>query len=253
MAPPIDILLPGRRETAVLLLHGLTGTPLEMQVLGQRLAQDGHTVHIPLLPGRGTRPDDMDGLCWDDWMEAALHAYDTLARAHRRVVVGGLSAGGTMALDVALQRDPAALLLYAAVLQVSHRGAYLAPYVWRFIRRWPSPPSDMVEPNELLRCYDPAPVRAMSELLTGISRVRPYLGEIGAPALVAHSLRDTFVPLASAEEIASRLAGPVETMYLDGCGHAITADAKRTELAEASAAFVRRTLAGSMAPETLSA
>ena len=252
MAPPIDILLPGRRESAVLLLHGLTGTPLEMRVLGERLAQDGHTVHIPLLPGRGTRPEDMYDLCWDDWMEAALHAYDTLARAHRRVVVGGLSAGGTMALDIGLQRDPAALLLYSAVLQVSKRGAYLAPYVWRFIRRWPSPKSDMVEPSDALQCYNPAPVRAMSELLTGISRVRPYIGEIGAPALVAHSVRDTLVPLASAEEIASRLAGPVEKLILDGCGHAITADVKRTEVAEASAAFVRRMLVDSQ-PETLSA
>ena len=252
MAPPFDILLPGQRETAVLLLHGLTGTPLEMRALGERLAADGHTVHIPLLPGRGTRPDDMDGLCWDDWMEAALHSYDLLARAHRRVIVGGLSAGGTMALDVALQRSPAALLLYAAVLRVRQRGAYLAPYVWRFIRRWPSPPTDMVEPNDSLRCYDPAPVRAMSELLTGISRVRPYLGRISAPTLVAHSLRDKFVPVESAEEIAAHVAGPVEKLYLDGCGHAITADVKRDEVAEASARFVRRHLE-SARPETLSA
>jgi carboxylesterase len=252
MAPPIDILFPGRRETAVLLLHGLTGTPLEMRALGERLAQDGYTVHIPLLPGRGTRPEDMYDLCWDDWMEAALDSFDTLKRTHHRVVVGGLSAGGTMALDVALQRDVAALLLYAAVLRVKRRGAYLAPYVWRFIRRWPSPPSDMVEPNEALRCYDPAPVRAMSELLTGISRVRPYLREISAPALVAHSRLDSLVPLDSAEEIALRVSGPVERLYLDGCGHAITADAKRSEVAEASAMFLSRHLAAAQ-PETLSA
>ena len=93
MAPPIDILLPGGRDTAVLLFHGLTGTPLEMRALGQELAQDGYTVHIPLLPGRGTRPQDMDDLCWEDWMDAALRAYDTLAREHSAVVVGGLSAG----------------------------------------------------------------------------------------------------------------------------------------------------------------
>ncbi len=251
MAPPIDILLPGRRETAVLLLHGLTGTPLEMQVLGQRLAEEGYTVHVPLLPGRGTRPDDMDGLCWEDWIGAALKAYDVLASAHRRVVVGGLSAGGTMALDVALRRDPSALLLYAAVLSISYRGAYLAPYVWRLIRRWPAPPCDMVEPNEMLRCYDPAPVRAMSELIAGISRVRPRLREIRAPAFIAHSVRDHFVPLSSAQEIAAGLGGPVETLYLDGTGHAITADAKRREVADASATFVRRYL--NAYPQTLSA
>lgn len=243
MTPPIDILLPGRREAAVLLLHGLTGTPLEMGVLGQRLADDGYTVHIPLLPGRGTCPDDMDGLCWEDWMQAALGAYDALAREHRSVVVGGLSAGGTMALDLALRRDPAALLLYAACIAIAHRGAYLAPLVWRWIRRWPSPPNDMVEPNEMLRCYDPAPVRAMSELIRGISRVRPRLERITVPALVAHSVHDGLVPLKSAEEIASRLGGHVERLFIDGSGHAITADAKRDEVAEASRAFLRSCLA----------
>lgn len=243
MAPPIDILLPGQRETAVLLLHGLTGTPLEMQVLGEALADEGYTVHIPLLPGRGTCPDDMDGLCWDDWMQAALHAYDALAGEHHRVVVGGLSAGGTMALDLALRRDPAALLLYAAVLSIAHRGAYLAPYVWRWIRRWPSPPTDMFEPNDLLQCYDPAPVRAMSELIAGIGRVRGQLGRIGVPTLVAHAAQDKFVPLTSAEEIAASLGGPVEKLIIDGSGHALTADVKRIEVAEASRAFLRKHLA----------
>lgn len=242
MAPPIDVLLPGRRDTAVLLLHGLTGTPQEMQMLGEALAADGYTVHIPLLPGRGTCAADMDGLCWEDWMSAALRSYDALARQHGRVVVGGLSAGGTMALDIALRRQPAALLLYAAVLSIARRGAYLAPYVWRWIRRWPSPPTDMVEPTPACPSYDPAPVRAVSELISGIGLVRPHLGAIRTPALVAHSRQDTFVPVTSAQEIAARLSGPVETLYLDGSGHAITADVKWLDVANASRTFLIRYL-----------
>jgi carboxylesterase len=240
MAPPIDILLPGGRDTAVLLFHGLTGTPLEMRSLGEALASDGYTVHIPLLPGRGTRPEDMDRLCWEDWMEAGLRAYDTLAREHRSVVVGGLSAGGTMALDCALRRQPSALLLYAAVLEIAHRGAYLAPYFWRLVRRWPSPPTDMFEPSEDLVCYDPAPVRAMCELINGIKRVRGRLGEIQAPALVAHAVQDRFVPLSCANELETRLSGPVHKLVIDGSGHALTADVRRQEVAAASRTFLRR-------------
>ena len=238
----MEILFPGKRDTAVLLLHGLTGTPLEMRSLGEALAQDGYTVHIPLLPGRGTCPDDMDGLCWEDWMGAALHAYDTLEASHRRVVVGGLSAGGTMTLDLALRRKPAALMLYAAVVSIAHRGAYLAPYVWRWIRRWPAPPSDMFEPNDALQCYDPAPVRAMSELIYGIGRVRGQLSRITSPALVMHAVQDRFVPIASAAEIADGLGGQVETAIIDGSGHAITCDVKREQVANVSRSFLRRHL-----------
>ena len=69
--------------------------------------------------GRGTVPRDMDRLSWDDWMDAAVAAYDALAVGHDAVIVGGLSAGGTMALDLALRRPPRALLLYSAAISAS--------------------------------------------------------------------------------------------------------------------------------------
>jgi esterase/lipase len=80
----------------------------------------------------------------------------------------------------------------------------------------------------------------MSELISGIGRVRGRLGEISAPALVVHSIEDRFVPVSSAGEIASRLAGPVEAMVIHGSGHAITADVKREQVAKTSRSFLRR-------------
>lgn len=233
-----EIRLPGTRPEAVLLLHGLTGTPAELQVLSEGLAGDGFTVHAPLLPGRGTRPCDMDALSWDDWMAAALRAYDELAASHRSVVVGGVSAGGTMALDLALRRRPAALLLYATALAIRERIAYITPYIWRLVRSWPAPKSDCLDPEYRTPCYDPAPLRAVSELIAGIGRVRRRLHEIDAPALVAHALTDRFVPISCSYELERRLRGPIRTLYLDGTGHGITADAKRHEVARASSAFL---------------
>lgn len=230
------------RSSAVLLLHGLTGTPRDMRPIGDALLGDGYTVSIPLLPGRGTCPSDMDRLCWEDWMSYALAAYDDLARSHRDVIVGGLSAGGTMALDIALRRQPSALLLYGTALAIRQRLAYLAPYVWRVVRTWPSPASDLVELNAGGECYDPAPVRAVAELIAGIARVRGRLGEIRSPALVAHAVSDSLVPVACARDLSKRLGGPVQTLFLEGTGHAITVDARRREVAEATLAFLRRTI-----------
>src|SRR5437016_823794 len=118
---------PVRRDAAVLLLHGLTGTPVDMHYMKDALVADGYTVSSPLLPGRGTRPEDMFSLCWEDWMSAALDAYDDLARDHEDVIVGGLSAGATMTLDVALRRKPRAMLLCATARGTGHPSAYLAP------------------------------------------------------------------------------------------------------------------------------
>jgi len=244
-----DIRIAGSRREAVLLLHGLTGVPNELHVLGGAIAADGYPVHIPLLPGRGTVPGDMDRLSWEDWMTAAVAAYDALALDHDAVIVGGLSAGGTMALDLALRRPVRALLLYAAAISVSRRVAYLAPYGWRVIRRWPSPGSGRrddrsVGPDEDISTYDPIPIRAVAELVHGMRRVRPRLGTITAPALVLHAAGDPYVPAASGREIARRLGGPVELGILPGDGHAITAGQDREVVAARTRAAVDDLLAG---------
>src|SRR6266850_363 len=145
-----------RRDAAVLLLHGLTGTPVDVHYMKDALVAEGYTVNAPLLPGRGTRPSDMFNLSWEDWMSSALSSYDELARDHENVVVGGLSAGATMALDIALRRKPSAVILCATALGMGNPIAYLAPYVWRVIREVPSPASDLVDLNAGAKCYDPA-------------------------------------------------------------------------------------------------
>jgi carboxylesterase len=213
-----------------------------MQYLRNALVADGYTVSAPLLPGRGTRPSDMFSLCWEDWMSAALDAYDDLARDHDEVIVGGLSAGGTMTLDIALRRKPSALLLCGTALGMGNPLAYLAPYVYRVIKQWPSPASDLVDLNAGAKCYDPAPVRAVAELIHGIGLVRGRLGEIRCPALVAHAVADRLVPVQYARDLATRLGGPVTTLFLEGTGHAITVDARRHDVAEASVAFLRQTI-----------
>lgn len=237
-----DIRIAGRRPEAVLLLHGLTGVPNELHVLGGAIATDGYAVHIPLLPGRGTVPTDMDRLSWQDWMATAVAAYDALAAEHDAVIVGGLSAGGTMALDLALRRPIRALLLYAAAVRVAHRAAYLAPFGWRVIRRWRSPGARRMDggglPDGSLATYDPTPVRAVAELVRGMRLVRPRLGEIVAPALVMHAEGDRWVPVSSAREIAARLGGSVELDILPGDGHAITAGADRDAVAARTRAFL---------------
>src|SRR5947207_8954810 len=100
MRGPGRSVLPVRRDAAVLLLHGLTGTPVDMHYMKDALVADGYTVSSPLLPGRGTRPEDMFSLSWEAWMSSALSSYDELARDHENAVVGGLSAGASMPPDI---------------------------------------------------------------------------------------------------------------------------------------------------------
>lgn len=105
--------------TAVLLLHGFTGTPWEVLPLAESLAERGYAVRVPRLPGHGTTPEAMAFVTWRDWEAHALAELDALAGAEQ-VVVGGLSMGGLLAMRLALKRPRrvAGLVLLAPAVKL---------------------------------------------------------------------------------------------------------------------------------------
>src|ERR1700730_14201720 len=96
---------------AALVLHGFTRSPHSMRPIAEALAAAGFTVELPLLPGHGTSVDDMLQTSWDDWSSAAEAAYLELAGRAERVVVAGLSMGGTLACWLAARHPELAGLV----------------------------------------------------------------------------------------------------------------------------------------------
>src|ERR1700760_3488499 len=101
-----------------LVIHGFTGTPQSMRGLAQAFATAGFTTELPLLPGHGTSLDDMIPTTWADWSAAAESVYLDLAGRCERVVVAGLSMGGTLACWLASRHHEIAglIAINAAVL-----------------------------------------------------------------------------------------------------------------------------------------
>src|ERR1700694_884957 len=81
----------GDGPRAVLLLHGFAGTPPELRRLGEHLAAQGWRCYAPALPGHADVPEALDGMAWQDWADAALAAFDELARTSDVVAVAGQS------------------------------------------------------------------------------------------------------------------------------------------------------------------
>lgn len=96
---------PREAKSAVLVLHGFTGTPWEIRPLGETLAQRGFFVHAPRLPGHGTVPEAMLWSGWREWVDAAELGLDAL-RHFERVCVAGLSMGGLLAMILAARHGP---------------------------------------------------------------------------------------------------------------------------------------------------
>lgn len=92
----------------VLFLHGFTSTPQSVRAVARQVHEAaGATVMGPLLAGHGTTPEDLAGTTHLDWVRSAETALDMLRDRCERVVIGGLSLGATIAINIAARRPDA--------------------------------------------------------------------------------------------------------------------------------------------------
>ena len=98
-------------EVGVLLCHGFTGSPQSLRPWAEYLAERGLTVSLPLLPGHGTRWQDMQITGWQDWYAEVGPGTAGAARALRPGLrlrpVDGWRAGAAAGREARRQRSAA--------------------------------------------------------------------------------------------------------------------------------------------------
>ncbi|HUK55765.1 MAG TPA: alpha/beta fold hydrolase [Nitrospiria bacterium] len=94
-----DLFMPAQSSTLVYLIHGVTGTPLEMKYLALKLSRQGRDVYLPTLPGHCLGLRDMLRSDEEDWLRHVQMQLAFCREHYQRLIVGGLSAGALFALE----------------------------------------------------------------------------------------------------------------------------------------------------------
>jgi len=240
---PDPFLLPGG-PVGVLLIHGFTGAPAEMRPLAEPLHAAGCTVSGPLLPGHGTRWQDMNRCRWQEWADHTEAALDQLSERCDRLVVGGLSMGSLLASRIATRHpEVRGLALYSPALVLRSRLAPFAALARFALSSFPKDPPDHGDPatDDRIWCYDVNPVGAVWELVKLQREVRRLLPSVRCPLLVVHATGDTSIhPRSAARTIALAGSEDVTEVLLEHSGHCLTADAERDAVARHTLGFVSR-------------
>lgn len=90
---------------AVLLIHGLYDSPSSMHSLGEFFSQQQYLVRSLLLPGHGTRPEDLLQIQLEDWLSACQLALAQLPDSIDQLVLCGFSTGGLLHHYLSLKQD----------------------------------------------------------------------------------------------------------------------------------------------------
>ena len=90
-----------QNKRAVLLFHGLTGSPFEMRKYGDFLFKNGSDVFCYSFPGHGDRISEIETVTWSDWCNFAQDKYNELRNNYNQFFVSGLCLGASMAVYLA--------------------------------------------------------------------------------------------------------------------------------------------------------
>ncbi len=86
---------------AILLFHGMTGSPFEMKKYGQFLCSQGYDVYCDCLPGHGDKVEEIYTVTYKDWLNCAYSRFEQLKKQYDEVYVSGLCLGAVLAIAIA--------------------------------------------------------------------------------------------------------------------------------------------------------
>ncbi|MDE3083327.1 MAG: alpha/beta fold hydrolase [Acidobacteriota bacterium] len=229
----------------VLVLHGFTGSPASMRPLAERLAAEGYSVELPLLPGHGTSVEDMKATTWADWTSAALAAYDELAARSQSVAVVGLSMGGGLTAHVAQHREVAACVFINPLVKPVADELYagLEELLAAGVEEFESIGEDIKKEGVSEAAYPATPLVCAKSLFDGVAVLHEGLSSISAPGLLLQSREDHVVTSDNGDALVELVAGPLERIWLEDSYHVATLDNDQPLVESATLSFLERTLA----------
>ncbi len=233
---------PVHGKQGVLLIHGFTGVPADMILMGEELHRQGFTVLGVRLAGHGTSETDLSRQTSEDWMDSVRDGYAVLSGICEDISVVGHSMGGLFAMQLSLEVPIRRIVSLATPIKIApERGADMLPpreacegvYVTKKRR----PLKDV--PAAVNQSYRRMPLMSVHELMDEIERLKHVIGEVTAPILIEHSRLDHTAAPESAEYIFSHVKSRVKRLFwLTDCGHLLPLDRERGKVFAAAAEFL---------------
>ena len=223
-----------KAKGAVLLFHGLTGSPFELKKYGQFLYNNGYDVFAECLPGHGEKFEEIYTVKYQNWLDFAYTKFEELKSEYEKVFVSGLCLGAVLALAVGIKYKNKVDGIIALSTTLYLDGWRLPWYkcfmpvafatILRFYYNYPECEPHGVKNiktrnavKKLLAKGDVGmndfPMTGFKELLELSAYVRKNLKEVSSPILLIHSKEDDLTSIKSSE-IVNRKISSTDKEYI---------------------------------------
>lgn len=248
------------QKKAILLLHGLGGSPVEMSYIKLFLEHHGFHVEVPLLPGHGTHYRDLLDVEWHDYVVAANETFVRLKSEYASVSISGICMGALLALQLGVEHGTAVNAIVPISTTLFYDGWSL-PYLARYpaLLRW-TPLFyfyDVKEDhpygikNENIRKwiahamtenssthYSRVPFQSVWQMHLLSQHLRKGLNKIKSPVLAIHPTEDEVSSLKSVKFMSENIETSLfRYLLLENSYHLATLDQERGLVASTLAQF----------------
>lgn len=209
---PERLFLAGGKH-AVLLLHSFTGTANEMKRTAKHLHKAGFTCLAPIYAGHGQHPEKFFQTGIADWLQTAREAYLFLQQqGYEKIVIVGQSLGGVIALHLADEVAPQALVTMSSPIverELSGLESRVKAYTTYYLRM-----RDIPEPEafHFVATHFPRPEHKLHALQQFILATSDLLANINCPALILYGEADAHIYQHSAQLIYDGLASTTKQL-----------------------------------------
>jgi carboxylesterase len=248
---PKALHLKGGRH-GVLLFHGLSSGPLELQFLGRGIQRAGYTVRIPVIDGYSYGLKTKAPVKVEQWLASAKQELDQLLTECDTVSVGGLCVGAVMALRLA-SLEPQKISQVLSLSAALHFDGWGNPWFTPFLS-WAQyvPFAGRIAiqeqhpfglKDERMRAWVERQMKEMGASTAGASvlrvadllkarelaiQVRQSLQNITCPTLLIHAKEDECAKPRSSFEVASKVkSSRVRCVLLSDSYHMISIDREK--------------------------
>ena len=230
-------------SSGVLLVHGFTGLPAELFLLGDFLNRQNFSVLCMRLAGHGVDENNLMRTTKDDWFFSVLDGFDILRGLCDEIFVVGHSMGGILTLKLAAEKNLSKIVTLAAPIFIDD-GLGLKNL----------PPKEfcgnacIVQPRKKLfdvpqaanDVYKKTPLVSVHELVELIDDVKKILPKISTPILIMHGEDDHTAQPRSARYIMDNVGSRTKKFIsVPDSGHLLPLDENRDFVFEEILNFLR--------------
>ncbi len=260
-------------DKAVLLIHGITGTPAEMNYIARAIHKAGYTVICNTLPHHCSSLSELKKVTWQEILQFCKDDLEKLKKQYSRVFVGGLSMGALISMHLAykLPQEVRGIIALSPTLFYDgwaiHKGQALMPLVWHipFLRKAiniressPYGLKDEFLRENIRKFYSRAkvndasgktvmfgspffPLACLYQHSLFVKIIKKELSCIKSPVIILHARQDDMTSLRNAQYIFEHIGSEDKGLVvLEDSYHMIIIDKEKEKVAQEVVKFLDR-------------